>query len=63
MEQDLGERYGFVDFTIDNDDVVMRAHYPFRIWPLGGWAVFEGWHRDADGKWVPFTEDELAILW
>ena len=67
IEEDLDERHGVVDFTTNVDDpasdVVMRVFFPFRIWPLGGWAVYEGWHRNAGAKWVRFTQDELAKLW
>lgn len=63
----FGGRPGRVDFTCDPDsntgDVVVRAFLPFRVWPLGGWAVYDAWHREADGTWVPFAEEELAILW
>jgi len=60
-------RSGFVDFQCDprstTGDVVVRAWCPFRLWPLGGRAVYDAWHREADGTWVPFGEEELAALW
>jgi len=64
----LGERTGFVDCTGDamtdeTGKVILRACFPFRWWPLGGWVVYEGRHRALDGTWTPFTADELAKLW
>jgi len=64
----LEDREGVVDVTGDatNEaagDVVLRAFLPFPLWPFGGWAVYEGWHRGVDGVWTPFTQEELAELW
>ncbi len=64
----LGDREGVVDLTGNaaNDtagDVALRAFLPFAAWPLGGWAVYDAWHRSADGVWTPFGHDELTRLW
>lgn len=63
----FGGRPGRVDFTCDpastTGDVVVRAFLRFRLWPLGGWAVYDAWHREADGRWVGFAEEELAEVW
>jgi hypothetical protein len=64
----LGEREGYIDCMGDAviegaGDVVLRACFPFRVWPLGGWVVYEGRHLGADGSWTPFTEEEQAALW
>ena len=60
-------RPGFIDLNCDfscpTGDLVVRALLPFRRWPFGGWAVYDAWHREADGSWVPFGEDELNELW
>ena len=64
----LDDREGAIDVTGDatNDaagEVMLRAFLSFPKWPLGGWAVYEAWHRDLDGVWTPFDEDELAGIW
>lgn len=64
----LGEREGAIDCTVTATDdtageVWLRAWLPFAPWPLGGWAVYEGRHRAADGTWTPFSPEELAALW
>jgi hypothetical protein len=63
----LAARRGALDLACDptstTGDVVIRASLAFRIWPFGGWAVHQAWHREADGRWVPFTDEELAELW
>ena len=44
-------------------EVVARAFLPFRYWPLGGWAVYDGWRRSADGVWTPLGHEEAMQLW
>ena len=44
-------------------ELVARAFLPFRWWPGGGWAVYEGWHRTAEGAWIPFSKEESMELW
>ena len=61
-------RTGQIDFTGGQspegvDIVVARALLPFSFWPLGGLAVYEAWHRGADGGWAPVPQEELAEKW
>ena len=61
-------REGVIDVAGDAIDdaageIVMRAFLPFSKWRLGGWAVYEAWHRDPDGTWDPFSDHELASVW
>ena len=64
----LDGREIIIDLTGDagddrDGDVVMRACLPFQVWPLGGWVVYEGWHRTKDGSWTEFAEKKLAEVW
>jgi hypothetical protein len=43
--------------------VVLRASFPFRFWPLGGWVVYDGRHRSLNGTWSRFTHEELDECW
>ena len=61
-------REGFIDATGDatddtEGDVLLRTFLPFAHWPMGGWAVYAGWRRRADGVCKPLRHDRLMTLW
>ncbi len=43
--------------------ILMKARLPFRLWPLGGWVVIEGWNRKQGGVWTPLAREELEKIW
>jgi hypothetical protein len=58
---------GFVDFHRSEDPdgarhVVARGFIPFRPWPVGGWAVYDGRHFGSSGV-TPYTQEELGVIW
>ena len=64
----FGNRPGFIDFTGSKDPdgtrhLVARGFLPFRAWPLGGWAVYDGRHFAVGGEVTPFTQEELGEVW
>ena len=64
----LSARAGVVDFGRREDPdgtrhVVARGFVPFRLWPLGGWAVYDGRHFGSSGDVSPYTEEELGVIW
>ncbi len=64
----FGGRPGFIDFTGSKDPdgtrhLVVRGFLPFRAWPLGGWAVYDGRHFAVGGDVTPFTQEELGEVW
>jgi hypothetical protein len=54
---------GGQSFEDRSGEVVARTFLPFRYWPFGGWAVYEGWRRSADGTWAQFSDEESMQLW
>ena len=64
----FGARPGFIDFTGGEDPdgtrhLIARGFLPFRAWPLGGWAVYDGRHFAVRGNVTPFTDEELGEVW
>jgi len=43
--------------------VLIRARLPFRVWPLGGWVVVEGWNRTREGAWTALAAEDLEKAW
>ena len=64
----FGARSGSIEFTGGEDldgtrHLIARCFLPFRAWPLGGWAVYDGRLFAVGGKVTPFTQEELGEVW
>ena len=68
LDPELSARAGVVDGMIASEEaggtlVVMRASFPFRLWPFGGWAVFEAGRIGSDGRLALVSHEELQRYW
>ena len=64
----IDNRAGVVDGIVasENDSgtlVVMCAQFPFRLWPFGGWVVFEAGKIAPNGELALVSHDELQQYW
>lgn len=64
----LGDRTGVVDVAIGPEDeqgtlVAMLALFPFRLWPLGGWAALAAGRITPEGRLELVDQEELQGYW
>lgn len=62
------DRLGVVDdLMIPIDDgatlLVLRAFFPFRFWPFGGWALYHGGRISRDNQLEVLSTEELQAFW
>jgi hypothetical protein len=61
-------RLGLVDdLMIPTEDgatlLVLRAFFPFRYWPFGGWALYHGGRISPDNELEVLSSEELGDYW
>lgn len=64
MEDHIGDVEAVVAEEDETDSlVIMCASFPFRFWPFGRWAVYEGGRISPNGELAIISEDELNHYW
>jgi hypothetical protein len=63
-----GDRLGVIDgMMAPTEDratlLLLRAIFPFRFWPLGGWAVYVGARIGADNQVETLSTEQLEKYW